>query len=124
MTETTTTCGRCSRTIEDTPIGVSVDGGPLHSTDPVLSICPECAASLSRWLERGRRRAAPPKPVPQESKDKDDQTPHRKHQSLVGRRRHHERKALLRNVGLLVLLVLANVLVMIMVIKFLHSPSK
>ncbi len=29
MTETTACCGRCSRTIEDTPIGVSVDGGPL-----------------------------------------------------------------------------------------------
>jgi len=60
MTETTTKCGRCSRTIEDTPIGVSVDGGPLYSTDPVLRICPECAASPSRWLERGRRRDASP----------------------------------------------------------------
>ena len=124
MTETTACCGRCSRTIEDTPNGVSVNGGPLHSTDPVLRICPECAASLSRWLERGRRRTAPPKPVPHESKGTDDQSRHRKPQSLGGRRRHHVRKALLRNVGLLVLLVLANVLVMIMVIKFLHSPSE
>jgi ribosome-binding protein aMBF1 (putative translation factor) len=124
MTETTTCCGRCGQTIEGVPIGVSVDGGPQLSTDPVLRICLECAASLARWLERRRCRAAPPKPVPQESKDKDDQTPHRKHRSLGGRRRHHVRKALLRNVGLLVLLVLANVLVMIMVIKFLHSPSE
>jgi len=124
MTETTTKCGRCSRTIEDTPIGVSVDGGPLYSTDPVLRICPECAASPSRWLERGRRRAAPPKPVPQESIDTDDQTRHRKHQSRGDRRRHRHRKALLRNVGLLVLLVLLNILVMFMVIKFLHSPSE
>ena len=55
MTETTACCGRCSRTIEDTPIGGSVDGGPLHSTDPVLRICPECAASLARRLERDCR---------------------------------------------------------------------
>jgi len=123
MTETTACCGRCGHTIEDTPIGVSVDGGPLHSTDPVLSICPECAASLSRWLERGRRRAAPPKPVPHESKGTDDQSRHRKPQSLGDRRRHHERKAIHRNVGLVVLLVLVNALVMFMVIKFLKAPS-
>src|SRR5208282_210139 len=72
MTETTATCGRCGHTIEDTPIGVSVDGGPLHPTDPVLSIC---AASLSRWLERGRRRAASPRPMVQEPMDADDQRP-------------------------------------------------
>ena len=46
MTETTACCGRCSRTIEDTPIGVSMNGGPLHSIDAVLRICPECAAFL------------------------------------------------------------------------------
>ncbi len=124
MTETTTQCERCSRTIEDTPISVSVDGGPLHSTDPVLSICPECAASLSRWLERDRRRAASPRPMVQEPKDADDQPRHRKHPSRGDRRRHRERKALLRNVGLVVLLVLVNILVMIIVIKFLHSPSE
>jgi len=123
MTETTATCRRCSRAIEDTPIGVSVDGGPQLSTDPVLRICPECAASLSRWLERGRRRAAPPKPVPQESKDADDQPRHRKHRSRGDRRRHHDRKAIHRNVGLVVLLVLVNALVMFMVIKFLKAPS-
>ena len=66
MTETTASCGRCSQTIEDTPIGVSVDGGPLHSTDPVLRICPEHAASLARWLKRGRRRAVSPRPMVQE----------------------------------------------------------
>ncbi len=60
MTEATASCGRCSRTIDDTPIGVSVDGGPLHSTfdRPSPPICPECAASMARWLERGRHRAA------------------------------------------------------------------
>jgi len=72
MTETTACCGRCSRTIEDTAIGVSVDGGPLHETDPVLCLCPECAASLARWLERGRRRAASSRPMVQEPKDADD----------------------------------------------------
>src|SRR5271157_3360813 len=76
MTETTACCGRCSRAIEDTAIDVSVDGGPLHSADPVLRICPECAASLSRWLERGRRRAATPRPMVQVTKDADDQTRH------------------------------------------------
>ena len=40
------------------------------------------------------------------------------------RRRHRERKALLRNVGLVVLLVLVNILVMMLVIKFLHSPAE
>ncbi len=54
MTETTACCGRC-QTVQDTLIGVSVDGGPLHSTAPVLLICPECAASLARWLERDCR---------------------------------------------------------------------
>jgi len=124
MTETTACCGRCSRTIEDTPIGVSVDSGPLHETDPILRICPDCASSLSRWLERGRRRAGPPKPVPQESNGTVDQPRHRKHQSRGDRRRHHERKSLHRNVGLVVLLVLVNILVMFMVIKLLHSPSE
>jgi hypothetical protein len=81
MTETTATCGRCSRTIEDTPIGVSVDGGPLHSADPLLRICAECAASLARWLERGRRRAATPRWMVKETKDADDQPRHRKHRS-------------------------------------------
>ena len=124
MTETTATCGRCSRTIEDTPIGVSVDGGPLHSTDPVLSICPECAASLSRWLERGRRRATSSRPMVQEPKDADDQPRHRKHRSREDRRRHQQRKALLRNIALITILVAVNVLVVMLVIKFVNSPSE
>jgi len=74
-----------------------VDGGLLHSTDPVLRICPECAASLSRWLERGRRRAASPGPMVQEPKDANDQPRHRKHRSREEVRRHRDRKALLMN---------------------------
>ena len=35
-----------------------------------------------------------------------------------------ERKALLRNIALLTLLVVVNVLVMMMVIKFVNSPSE
>ena len=124
MTETTATCGRCSRAIEDTPIGVSVDGGPLHSTDPVVRICPECAASLARWLERGRRRAASPRPMVQEPKDADDQPRHRKHRSREDRRRHRQRRALLRKIALITLLVVVNVLVVMMVIKFVNSPPE
>ena len=65
MTETTASCGRCSRTIEDTPIGVSVDGGPLHSTDPVPHICREWRHPWpDGWSEAG---AGPlPRPMVQE----------------------------------------------------------
>jgi len=124
MNETTVCCGRCGRLIEGASIGVAMDGGPLHETDPVLHICPNCAESLTRWLERGRRQAAARKPVPQESRDTDDQTRHRNDQSRGSRRRHHDRTALLRRVRLVALLVLVNVMVMFVLIKLLHSPSE
>ena len=55
MTETTAYCGRCGETIEGSPIGVSVDGGPLHSTDHVLDICSGYAGSLDQPRHRKHR---------------------------------------------------------------------
>jgi ribosome-binding protein aMBF1 (putative translation factor) len=124
MNETIVCCGRCGHTIEGAPIGVSMDGGPLHETDPILHICPNCAGSLTRWLERGRRRAVPPSPILQKSTNADDQARHRKHRSHDDQTRRKQRKALLRNVGLVALLVLVNVMVMFVLIKLLHSPSE
>ncbi len=125
MTETTTCCSRCGNTIEGMPIGVEVDGGQMHSGDPVLSICPDCAGSLARWLGRGRHRAASSKPMVQEPKeDAEDQPRHRKHRSRGDRRRQQQTKALLRNIALLTLLIVVNALVVIMVIKFVNSPTE
>jgi ribosome-binding protein aMBF1 (putative translation factor) len=124
MIETTTSCSRCSRPIEGAPIGVSVEGGPLHELDPALHICLECARSLAQWLDRGRNRNAHPKPQLQESPKPEGQHQHRKHRSRGDRARQKQRKALLRNVGLVALLVAVNVMVMFMLIKFLHSPSE
>jgi len=124
MTETTAACGRCSRTIEDSPIGVSVDGGPLRETDPVLGLCPECAASLARWLERGRRRTTSSRPMVQEPKDADDSPRHRKNRSREEVRRQRDRKTVLRKIALITLLVAVNVLVVMLVIKFVNSPAE
>ncbi len=96
----------------------------MHPTDPEFCICPVCAGSLARWLERGRRRAATSRPVSPEPEEGKQQPHHREHRSRRLGRARRNRKALLRNIGLLALLILVNAFFVMMVIKFVSSPSE
>ena len=123
MTATKTSCGRCSRTLEDTTVGVSVDGGPMQSTDPVFRICP---VSADRWPAGSSGDGTGPRLRGRSRRDPRRKRAASAQETSIPRcsRARRNRKALLRNIGLLTLLIMVNAFFVMMVISSWTPPSE
>lgn len=58
MTESPVSCGRCGGSVEAGAVTVTVDGGPLHASNPLFKLCPHCAGRMADWYGQRRKKAS------------------------------------------------------------------